>query len=216
MAIPDDATAAQRFDALFRADDDPWRYASSAYERRKRSLMLGCLPLARYERAFEPGCANGVLTAALAARCARVVAWDAAGTAVALARRRLADAAHVQVEARSVPHDWPDGAFDLIVVSEFAYYLSASDLDAMLARIDGTLTPDGTVLACHWRWPIPDGDTDGDGVHARLAQVLAMPRVTQLVERDFRIDVWCRDERTPAQREGLAPIAPRHPPSRPG
>ena len=44
---------------------------------------------------------------------------------------------------------------------------------------------------------------DGDQVHRRLAEQLALPVVCQLVEPDLRIDVWCRDPRSVAQREGF-------------
>ena len=66
------------FDGLYKSSDDPWNLREGWYERRKRSLTLALLPRPRYRNAFEPGCANGELTAELATRCD------------ALARRRSA------------------------------------------------------------------------------------------------------------------------------
>ena len=64
------------FDELCRRSDDPWRLREGWYERRKRSLTLALLPRPRYRNAFEPGCANGELTAELATRCDALLAAD--------------------------------------------------------------------------------------------------------------------------------------------
>jgi hypothetical protein len=64
----------QHFDELFRLDADPWRTRTRWYEVRKRALTLAALPQERYERACEPGCGAGEMTAALAQRCGSVVA----------------------------------------------------------------------------------------------------------------------------------------------
>ena len=64
------------FDELYQHSDDPWHLREGWYERRKRSLTLALLPRPRYRNAFEPGCANGELTAELAARCEMLLAAD--------------------------------------------------------------------------------------------------------------------------------------------
>ncbi|EPN67648.1 methyltransferase, partial [Pseudomonas syringae pv. actinidiae ICMP 19101] len=56
------------FDELFRNNDDPWAFKQRWYERRKRALTLAALPRERYRAIFEPGCANGELSADLAER----------------------------------------------------------------------------------------------------------------------------------------------------
>ena len=121
----------QSFDALFRESDDPWRFKTRWYEARKRALTMACLPAARYTHGFEPGCANGELSAELAQRCDRLLASDISRRAVELARERLADVAHATVVQAQLPRDWPDASFDLIVISELGYFLAASDLDAL-------------------------------------------------------------------------------------
>ena len=63
------------FDRLFEASEDPWGFRTRWYEARKRSITLACLPEAHYQNAYEPGCANGELAAALAPRmcCQKVI-----------------------------------------------------------------------------------------------------------------------------------------------
>jgi SAM-dependent methyltransferase len=193
------------FDDLYRRSDDPWRLREGWYERRKRSLTLALLPRPRYRNVFEPGCANGELTAELAKRCDALLAADLHARAVELARERVAGASNVRVEQRTVPREWPtqDGPFDLIVISEFAYYLDAAELETLAARIAGSLTTDGTLLACHWRRPFAEARESADHAHALFDARCALVRLAHHDEADLLIDVWSRDARSVAQREGL-------------
>jgi len=193
------------FDELHRRSDDPWRPREGWYERRKRSLTLALLPRPRYRNAFEPGCANGELTAELARRCEALLAADSQARAVELARQRVADAANVRIEQRRVPREWPTehGPFDLIVISEFAYYLDAAELETLAARVAGSLTTDGTLLACHWRRPFAEARESADRAHALFDARCGLARLAHHDEADLLIDVWSRDARSVAQREGL-------------
>ncbi|MFM0236127.1 class I SAM-dependent methyltransferase [Paraburkholderia sediminicola] len=193
------------FDELYKSSDDPWHLREGWYERRKRSLTLALLPRPRYRFAFEPGCANGELTAELATRCDVLLAADLHETAVRLARERVAGMPQVRVEQRTVPGEWPTGAgpFDLIVISELAYYLGAADLEMLAARIAASLTPDGTLLACHWRRPFAEALENADTAHALFDARCGLLRLAHHDEADLLIDVWSRDARSVAQREGL-------------
>ncbi|HWH81451.1 MAG TPA: class I SAM-dependent methyltransferase, partial [Burkholderiaceae bacterium] len=82
----------------------------------------------------SPGCANGELSAALAQRCDRLLISNGAQAAVESARWRVAGAPHVSVIRAWALRDRPDGRFDLIVISEVAYYLSVDDLDTLVAK----------------------------------------------------------------------------------
>lgn len=197
------APGAHHFDALFRDNDDPWRFRTRWYEARKRALTLACLPEARYAHGFEPGCANGELSAELALRCDRLLVSDVSARAAALAQTRLAAFAHVRVVQAQLPRDWPDDTFDLIVISELGYFVDAPAMDALADQTRATLRPGGTVLACHWRRPIEGCALDGDAVHARIAQRLGLAMLTELKEADFVLHVWSDDDRSVAQREGF-------------
>ncbi|GAA0745635.1 nodulation S family protein [Ideonella azotifigens] len=191
------------FEAMFAAEEDPWHFRSTWYEHRKRALTMACLPAPRYRFAFEPGCANGELSRLLALRCEQLCCSDGVPRAVQIARERLADQPHVQVSQGWVPQDWPVGQFDLIVLSEFVYYLTLPEFQQLLQRLRSGLLPGGTVLACHWRPQIDGCALDADGLHQRLHGALDLSRLSSLVEPDFRIDVWCGDARSVAQRDQL-------------
>lgn len=194
------------FDDLYAHDDDPWRYRTSWYERRKRELLLASLPRERYASAFEPACSNGELSAQLALRCDRLLVCDVTRSAVSIARERLADAPNVTVETRSVPDDWPAQRFDLLVISELAYYLS-SELTATLAeRAWASLADEGTLVAGHWRHPFEGQLQSADAVHACFNALFHRQgaRIVQHAEPDFYLDVWSKDGRSVGEREGLA------------
>jgi len=192
------------FADMYAGAEDPWGFRSRWYEQRKRDVTLAALTRPRYRRAFEPGCSIGVLTAALADRCDDVVAADVDERAVTTARDSLAPLGNVRVERLSLPQEWPDGMFDLVVISEVAYYLGPAELDQLLDCAVGSLEPHGTLLACHWRHPVPDYPATGDEVHHRL---LARPELDQAVshlEEDFRLDLLTLGSTpSPARREGL-------------
>jgi LmbE family N-acetylglucosaminyl deacetylase len=194
------------FDALYaHDDDDPWGLGTRFYERRKRATLVAALPRPRFRRAFEPGCATGLLTVELAARCDEVVAYDVAGAAVERTTSRLRDHGldrGVTVARGRVPADWPDGRFDLVVLSEVGYY--ARDLDELVAAVVGSLTEDGVVVGCHWRHPAADHPHTGDAVHAAFGRRLSAS-VTH-VEEDFLLHVWGAGPaalESVARREGI-------------
>lgn len=182
----------QYFAQLYATSDDPWAFRSRWYERRKRELTLACLPRQHYQRVFEPGCANGELSAALAGRCANLLSQDLDPTALALARGRLADAPHAHVVAGSVPDDWPSGLFDLIVLSEFGYYLEPAQWRKVIERATASLTNDGAIVACHWRHSIEGCPQSGDQVHALLDEHLPLFPILRHEETDFLLEYWCR------------------------
>ena len=193
----------RHFDALFAASDDPWHFKDRWYEARKRALTLACLPRARYASGYEPGCANGELSAALAERCDRLLISDGAAAAVGFARQRVTALPHVSAVQAWVPDEWPEGRFDLIVISELAYYLDAKALTGLAARARASLEAGGDIVACHWRHPIDGCRLDGDAVHAALWRGLGLPRVWSLADPDFRLEVWSSDQRSVGARDDL-------------
>jgi hypothetical protein len=77
------------FEARYQVDPDPWRYASSEYERAKYEATLAACGDGPFAEALELGASIGVFTELLAPRCERLTTIDGAPTAVAAARRRL-------------------------------------------------------------------------------------------------------------------------------
>jgi trans-aconitate methyltransferase len=180
------------FDGLYEQSADPYGFTSRWYETRKYAVSMAMLPWPRYRRAFEPGCSIGVLTAQLAGRCDSLLSCDGSAAAVATARARTAQFPQVTVEQRLVPADWPAAEFDLIVLSELLYYLSDEDLARTAGLAVDSLAEGGTLLAVHWRRPVPFHPQTGDGAHAALA---ARPELTLLAdhrEPDFLAQVYLR------------------------
>ncbi|WP_433698077.1 methyltransferase domain-containing protein [Nocardiopsis sp. CA-288880] len=178
------------FDAMYSSSDDPWGFRSRWYERRKRALSTAALTRERYGRAFEPGCSIGLLTGDLASRCDRVLAWEGSAEAAALAREESAGAGNVLVRCARIPSEWPEGPFDLVVLSELLYYFDDGDLASVLDRTRESLGPGGTVLAVHWRHHVPEHARSGDDAHRALAAVPGLERVVEHVEEDFLLDLY--------------------------
>ncbi len=49
-----------------------------------------------------------------------------------------------------VPGEWPEGTFDLMVLSEVVYFLDPVDVERLVERVKGSLRPGGTVVLVHW------------------------------------------------------------------
>jgi len=178
------------FDAMYRASDDPWGFDTRWYEERKYRLTLASLPRRRYRNAFEAGCSIGVFTELLAERCEKLLAVDLSERATAIAAERLAPVAdRVQVQTRDFIKDWPDGRFDLIILSEVLYYLDPAQFEAVLRRSREALTDDGDLVAVHWRRKVEEYPAGGEAVHDRLAQA-DLSHVAGYRDRDFLLDVY--------------------------
>lgn len=190
------------FGEIYR-DDDPFGYRERWYEARKRALLLASLPRARFERAWELGCSNGELTAALAPRCAALLATDLSERAAALAAQRNASSAHVHVQQAEHPRSWPRGRFDLIVFSEVGYYLPLPLLQDCIQRLRASLTEQGVLVACHWLHPFAQACMDGRAVHACLEQTLQLPRLLRYEDDDVLLEAWSATAYSVAAAERL-------------
>ncbi|MBD8624807.1 class I SAM-dependent methyltransferase [Pseudomonas sp. CFBP 13727] len=193
----------QYFDKLYEGNDDPWAMRHRWYERRKRALLLACLPKERYGAIFEPGCANGETSLALATRCDALLSCDMNTRAVGLTQARLSDIAHAQARQAALPADWPSERFDLIVLNELGYYLSRTDLSQVIEKARACLNPGGQVVACHWLASIEGAPQTATQVHEQLHAELGMHRLVEHREGDFLLELWSCESTTVAQHEGL-------------
>ncbi|MCI2957222.1 PIG-L family deacetylase [Agromyces atrinae] len=194
------------FDRFYAGKTDPWGFESRWYEERKRSITLAGLPRRTFRSALEIGCATGVLTASLAERCDHLLAVDAASAPLRAAARRFIGRTDVVLEQRSLPGDWPEGEFDLIVISEVGYYWGDDDLDLAIDRSIGSLTDDGILVACHWRHPVDDYPRSGDDVHARLRDRGDLALLAEHREEDFLLGVYSHPgARSVARETGVIP-----------
>jgi cyclopropane fatty-acyl-phospholipid synthase-like methyltransferase len=193
------------FDQMYAGVDDPWQLSTRWYEQRKYAITLATLPNRHYRHAFEPGCSIGTLTALLAQRCDRVTAVDVAEAAVRSADARLREAGcrdRVTLTRSSLDAPWPPGPFDLVVLSEVAYYLDADALAEVLRRECTRLQPDANIVAAHWRHPVSDYPLTGDAAHEVIAATPGLTALGCYRDSDVVVEVFTiGDGRSVAARE---------------
>ena len=185
------------FEDVYRANADPWNFASSPYEAAKYRATLDALPKPLYRSGFEAGCSIGVLTERLAARCERLLAIDVNEVALTQARARCASLENVLLQRCRLPAQFPARDFDLILVSEVGYYLAMPDLLDLRARCLSRLVPGGHLLLVHWTPFVPDYPLTGDQVHESFLELAtgAAPPLCHLLgsrQERYRLDLFER------------------------
>lgn len=181
------------FDRMYADAEDPWQLASRWYEQRKYAITMAVLPLRRYRHAFEPGCSIGTLTELLTQRCDHVTSVDLVAAALATADTRLTAAGcrdRVSLHEGALDEPWPAGPFDLVVLSEVAYYLDAPLLTEVLRREVPRLAPGATVLAAHWRHLVDDYPIGGDQVHEIIATTPGLTSIGRYRDDDVVVEAF--------------------------
>lgn len=115
----------------FLLGEDPWHFATSAYERQRFALMLALVRSVPHARILEVGCAEGHFTHHLL-QLGEVTAIDLSPTALARARQRAPGATYLCLRIEDLPAAGP--RYDAIVCGEVLYYIA--DLDAVLATLE--------------------------------------------------------------------------------
>lgn len=181
------------FETMFQGTDDPWNLETSDYEQAKYAHTIEALRDRKYSNAFEIGCAKGVLTQRLAPLCERLLAVDVSATALRAARTRCAALGQVAFANMVFPGQAPEGVFDLVVLSEVAYYWDDGDIRRAGVWLRIHLAAGGDVILVHWT-----GETDypqsGDGAVERLQAALGDEMEIVSAERrpEYRLDLWRR------------------------
>jgi SAM-dependent methyltransferase len=192
------------FERLYGDAVDPWGISRGWYEERKRALVLAALPRPRFALALEPGCGNGDLTAALGARCDRLIAWEVVDAAIDRARARTADLPGVEIHRGALPGGWPELSAELIVLSEVGYYLDEADLRSAIGSAAAHLAPGGHLVGVHWRRAAPDYPLTGDRVHEVIGAEPGLTRIGGYLDADFALGVWAAgDIRSVAEVDGV-------------
>ncbi|MEU0135726.1 class I SAM-dependent methyltransferase [Streptomyces sp. NPDC006296] len=204
------STPPSYFEDMYRTVSDPWHLTERWYERRKYDLTLAALPRPRYRRAFEPACSVGELTSRLAERCDSVVACDRVRSATDTAAHRNRAQPHVEIRHLTLPGQWPEGTFDLIVLSELLYYFDHAELTDLLNRAVSALEEDGTLIAVHWNHQVAEHLRTGREIAEILSSVPELVLACEHHEADFTLQTFGRRgtdgtaPRSPAAAEGLA------------
>jgi hypothetical protein len=129
----------------------------------------------------------------MATRCDAVVAADIVEEPLHAARSLCNDLPWVRFERLRIPAEWPDGRFDLIVLSEVLYFLDPSDVATVAARALAALDTDGVVLSVNWRG---HGDDPCGGDEAATIFLNQTEQALRVASRyhtaSYRIDLLVR------------------------
>ena len=185
------------FKDIYRRSRDPWNFETSDYEADKYQKTLDSLPLSKYKHALEVGSSIGVFTEALAARCEALLSIDVSDAALTIARERCAHLVNVELVRMQVPVEMPTGCFDLIVISEVAYYWSREDLDRAIAGLAQIQPKGGHLVLVHYTAPVPDYPQSADEVHTTWLARSEWKLVKQNRYDGYRLDVLERTADSP-------------------
>ncbi|WP_229071180.1 SAM-dependent methyltransferase [Actinoplanes sp. DH11] len=188
-AAPETTVSLDYFTGLYMAKDDPWDVATKWHNQRKYAVTLASLPRERYRSCYEPGASIGLFTRMLAPRCDAILATDSVEEAVAQAAVNTAGLPNVTVQRAMVPAEMPTGTFDLVVIGDLLYYLSAADLEAFLAGVQQRLEPGGDLVCLHFR-DRENSNWDGFNVHEAVAARPGLDHVVRHEDEWFLLDVF--------------------------
>ncbi len=186
---------AEHFRRIYARNADPWAFQTSAYEQEKYQRTLAALGGRRFRSGFEPGCSIGVLTRLLATRCDALLAADIVEEPLCTARKLCVDLPWVRFTRLSVPDEWPDGHFDLIVLSEVLYFLAPKDIARLAGRVLNGLDPDGVVVSVNWRGHGDDPCGGDEAATILLNETHSLLSVaSSFLTASYRIDMLTRPQ----------------------
>jgi alkylation response protein AidB-like acyl-CoA dehydrogenase len=180
------------FERIYARQRDPWDFESSQYEKMKYGATMAALPRSRYKCGLEVGCSIGVLTSLLSERCDVLLGLDVSARALTVAVERCTKAGHVSFARMRVPNEMPTGCFDLIVVSEVAYYWSLTDLEKAADALAAQHEVGGHLVLVHLTEEVPDYPLTGDEVHEYWLSRPEWKKIGSERQERFRIEVFER------------------------
>ena len=181
------------FERLYANEEDPWRFASSNYERSKYTATLETLKRHRFGAVFEVGCSIGILTRMLAPSCESLLAVDVSRIALTRARRTCRTLGNVTIARMRIPAEWPAAQFDLILLSEVLYFLGPEDIRTTARKTLRSLSPNGKVLLVNWlgETDYPCGGDEATGIFKSTAGKY-ITVAEQHRNPDYRLDLLVR------------------------
>lgn len=144
------------FDAKFAGNDDPWSTFTDRDEALKRRAILHAIGPGPWGRVLEIAAGNGSNSAAIAARALRLDATEATASGTALVARAVAQRPRARAIRLKVPARPPRSCYDVILVAEVIYYLSARELARTARTLAVALRSGGTLVLAHHRVDYPD------------------------------------------------------------
>ena len=185
-------TKPQLVNQFFDEGGDPFGFDVNPDEQIKFRRTIEVCGEGDLGRVLEIGCAVGTFTELIAPRTTDLLAIDVSEAAILQAKKRLGDDPDVHLESRTLPADFPEGPFDLIIASDVLYYLTVDELETCLGLIEERLAPGGALVAVHY---IPRVGTllNGNELHDFLTEHTTMSHTlderTELGKgRPYRVD----------------------------
>lgn len=176
------------FERKFSESIDPWNYRTSRFEAYKRKTLLRACGGGKRGRGLELACAIGETSRALTPLCLRLLAVDSSRTALDEARRRHGGDARLRFRRAVLPTETPRGPFDVIVVSELAYYLVPNDLRILTNRLRAALAPGGRIVVLHHLRPFDDAAQLPALAHRGMRRAFGAGMRKTFDKRDARFD----------------------------
>lgn len=182
------------FKGVYDANEDPWNFETSQYEAKKYAATIASLPNEHYKNVLEIGCSIGILTQLLAQKSGRLLATDISEKALDLAKKRCENLKNVSFKKLNFKDEIPEDRYDLIMVSEVAYYLSSEDWEMAVGNLYNRLKTDGNIVLVHWLLEVHDYPQTGDEVHQSFENLMKdkMTKVFNDRAETYRIDVWAK------------------------
>ena len=180
------------FDELYASSIDPWNFRTSSYEKDKYRATMAALPAPRYHTAVEAGCSIGELSRLLGTRCDFFYGLDVSGIAIAEARVRNADRLNMTFIVAELPGGWPEVGADLIVLSEFLYFLSKAEIHNLATAIVRNWKPDGDCIVVSYLGTISgglQGANSADPLIDALGALTTIQKLLSSASDGYRIDV---------------------------
>jgi SAM-dependent methyltransferase len=136
---------------IFTDRTDPFGYDVKPFEFEKFAAVIELLDGVRndacFERAWEIGCAEGVLTARLAPICERLSAVDFIPLALERARARCREFSNICFSKWDLKSDPAPGPFELIVITDvLGSYGGRDDIRRARDKVVSALAPGGYLL----------------------------------------------------------------------
>jgi SAM-dependent methyltransferase len=184
--------SADFFEALYQQNPDPWQFATSEYEAQKYATTLNALPHPLYRSGFEIGGSIGVLTEQLAKRCHSLLSVDVSEIPQRQAIERCQHLDNIRFELMSVPDQFPNEYFDLVVLSEVGYYWSLPDLIKAQRLILERMRSQGHLILVHWTVDARVLPLTGDAVHDAFMGLVpeSLKHIKSLTESQYRLDLF--------------------------
>ena len=180
------------FEALYQQNSDPWQFETSEYEAQKYLATLAALPHPLYQSGFEIGGSIGILTEKLADRCQSLLSVDVSAIAQSQAIKRCYRLTNIDFQMMSVPQEFPDKSFDLIVLSEVGYYWCREDLEKAQNLMLDRLEPQGHLLLVHWTVDARVLPLTGHQVHDTFLELVPtrLKQLKSLSTTEYRLDLF--------------------------